>query len=592
MTPDMFIVIAVLLAALVLFVTERIGVDLTAVMVMAVLLLTGILTPTEGLSGFSNAATVTVAAMFVISAALRGTGAVDALADFTSRMYRRHFLVGLALTLLVVGALSALMNNTPVVAVFIPVMLGVARERGVSPSKLLMPMSFAAMLGGTTTLIGSSTNLLVSAVAEEHGLGAIGMFEFTAAGAVLFVVGAVYLITVGVRLIPDRGKSMELTDRYAMQEYLTDVVLLPDSPSLGTTVAESPLAREVDMDILEVIRGGKRVRGRVDRVELRAGDVLRVRGHLQQLQELQKRAGCELHANAALRDGDFEAVDLVLLEVIVAPNSQLVGTTIRSARFRDVFRANALAIRHNGRLRRTGFRDMRLTAGDALLVEVARDDADAIKNNRNFVVTSEIPLASVRKRRLLPALTVGLGVIAVSAMNILPITTAALVGCILLVLTRCITLEEAYHAIEWKVIFLLGGIISLGIAMEKTGIAALLSEQIVSIVGGAGPTAVVAVLYTITALLTTMMSNNATGLLLAPVAIAAAESMGVDARPMLMAVLFAASASFMTPVGYQTNTMIYGVGQYRFSDFLRVGAPLTLLLLAVSTLIIPIFFPF
>lgn len=592
MTPDMLIVIAVLLAALVLFVTERIGVDLTAVSVMAVLLLTGILTPSEGLSGFSNAATVTVAAMFVVSAALRGTGAVDALADFTSRMYGRSFLTGLTLTLLVVGALSALMNNTPVVAVFIPVMLGVAQERGVSPSKLLMPMSFAAMLGGITTLIGSSTNLLIGAVAEDHGLGAIGMFEFTIAGLVLFAAGTGYLLTVGVRLIPDRGAGAELTDRYAMQEYLTDIVLLPESSSVGKTVAESPLAKEVDMDILEVMRDGKRVRGRVDRVELHAGDVLRVRGHLKQLREVQKRTGCVLQANAALHDSDFEAADLVLLEVIVAPNSQLVGTTIRSARFRNVFRANALAIRHNGRLRRSGFRDMRLTAGDALLVEVARDDADAIKTNRNFVVASEIPVPTVRKRHLLPALGIGLGVIGVSALEILPITIAAVVGCILLVLTRCISLEEAYQAIEWKVIFLLGGIISLGIAMEKTGLAALLSAQIITIVGAYGPTAVVAVLYTVTALLTTIMSNNATGLLLAPVAIAAAESMGVDARPMLMAVLFAASASFMTPVGYQTNTMIYGVGQYRFSDFLRVGTPLNLLLLVVATLIIPFFFPF
>ena len=592
MTPDMLIVIGVLLVALVLFVTERVGVDLTALMVMAVLLLTGILTPGEGLSGFSNAATVTVAAMFVISAALRGTGAVDALARFTSRMYGRHFLTGLGLTLLVVGGLSALMNNTPVVAVFIPVMLGVAQERGIPASKLLMPMSFAAMLGGITTLIGSSTNLLIGAVAADHGLGAIGMFEFTLAGLVIFVAGAVYLLTVGVRLIPARGGAAELTDRYAMQEYLTDIVLLAESPSVGTTVATSPISRDVDMDILEVIRDGKRVRGRVERVELRAGDVLRVRGDLRQIRAVQQRSGCVLQANAALHDKDFEDDDMVLLEVIVAPNSSLVGSSIRSARFRNTFQANALAIRHHGRLRRSGFRDMRLTAGDALLVEVARDDADAIKTNRNFVVASEIPVPTVRKRRLLPALLIGLGVIAVSALEILPISVAAVVGSILLVLTKCITAEEAYQAIEWKVIFLLGGIISLGLAMEKTGIAALLSSQIVGVVGAAGPTAVVAVLYALTALLTNVMSNNATGLLLAPVAIAAAESMGVDARPMLMAVLFAASASFMTPVGYQTNTMIYGVGQYRFSDFLRVGTPLNLLLLAVATLIIPFFFPF
>ena len=592
MTPDMLIVLLVLAAALVLFVTERIGVDLTAILVMAALMITGVLTPSEGLSGFSNAATVTVAAMFIISAALRSAGAVDVLADFASRMFRRSLAWGMALTVLVVGVLSALMNNTPVVAVFIPVMLGVAQAQGLGASRLLMPVSFAAMLGGITTLIGSSTNLLISAVAEDHGMAPFGMFEFTLPGLLLFAAGALYLLAVGIRLIPERAKARALTDRYAMAEYLTELVLLPDSPSVGSSVAASPLAREVDMDILEVIRDGKRLRGRLDDIVLAPDDVLRVRGDLRQLQQVQERSGCMLQANRRLRDTDFENDELALLEVIIAPNSPLIGRSIRDARFRNVFEANALAIRHHGRLRRSGFRDVRLSAGDALLIEVAREDADRLKNDRNFVLASEVRLPALRRKRLLPTLLIGLAVIAVSAAEVLPIAVAAVAGSALLVATRALTLEEAYQAIEWKVIFLLGGIISLGLAMEKTGIAAQLSDQIVTLVGTAGPTAVLAALYVLTALLTNVMSNNATGLLLAPVAIAAAESMGVSARPFLMAVLFAASASFMTPVGYQTNTMIFGVGQYRFADFVRVGTPLNILLLIVSTLIIPLFFPF
>ncbi|MDX9759747.1 MAG: SLC13 family permease, partial [Bacteroidota bacterium] len=441
MTPDMLIVLAVLLLALVLFVTERIGVDVTAVLVMAVLLVTGVLTPGEGISGFSNPATVTVAAMFVISAALRNTGAVTMLADLTSRMYQRRFLVGLTVTMLVVGVLSAVMNNTPVVAVFIPVMLGVSRDRDINPSKLLMPMSFAAMLGGISTLIGSSTNLLISAVAEEHGLPAFGMFEFTGAGAILFGVGVGYMLLIGVRLIPERARTGELTNRYAMAEYLTDIVLLPDSPSIGDTVAESTLAREMDIDILEVIRNGRRVAGRVDGVRLEAHDVLRVRGDLRQIQNLKQRNGCALHANAALRDEDFAMDDLVLHEVIIAPSSALIGDTVRSARFRNVFRANVLAIRHRGRLRRGGFRELRLRAGDALLVEVARDDADMVKTNQNFVVVSEIPVVTVRKSHLIPALLIGLGVIAVSALELLSITVAAVLGSVLLILTRSLTIE-------------------------------------------------------------------------------------------------------------------------------------------------------
>jgi di/tricarboxylate transporter len=592
MTPDMLIVLGVLLVALVLFVTERIGVDLTAVIVMTVLLVTGILTPTEGLSGFSNSATVTVAAMFVISAALRNTGAVSSLALVTSRMFGIHFILGLTVTMIVVGVVSGLMNNTPVVAVFIPVMLSVAREHDINASKLLMPMSFAAMLGGICTLIGSSTNLLVNAVAEEHGLPSIGMFEFTLLGLIFLAAGVLYMSTIGVRLIPPRAKGTALTDRFSMSEYLTDIVLLPKAPSVGCAVAESPLVNDLDIDVLGVIRDGTSVRGVVSTITLESGDVLRVRGDIRQLQSMKDRAGCAMAGSASLRDEDFDVHDLALLEVIVAPNSHLIGSTVRSARFRTVFHANALALRHRGQLRHSGFRDTRLVAGDALLVEVPREDADRIKTDRNFVVASEINLPTLRTRRLVPALLIGLGVIAISALEVLPITIAAICGCILLVATRCITLDEAYHAIEWKVIFLLGGIISLGTAMEKTGIANLASDHIVDIVGAYGPVAMVGVLYAVTALLTTIMSNNATGLLLAPVAIAAAESMGVSSRPFLMAVIFAASASFMTPVGYQTNTMIYGVGQYRFADFVRVGTPLNVLLLILAVIFIPMFFPF
>jgi anion transporter len=270
----------------------------------------------------------------------------------------------------------------------------------------------------------------------------------------------------------------------------------------------------------------------------------------------------------------------------------LIGKTIKTSRFRNIYRANALAIRHRGQLYNTGFSDTPLAAGDAILLEVRQEDHEEIKNNTSFVIVSELDIPKLRKSRIIPALLIVLGIILTATLNILPIVISALIGCILLVITKTITLEEAYRAVDWSVIFLLGGILSLGIALDKTGAALLISDKLIELLGSYGPTAVVAALFLLTLVLTSIMSNNATAVLLAPIAIAAAATMGVNPKPFLMAVAFAASSSFMTPVGYQTNTMIYGVGQYRFADFLKVGTPLSIIFWILAIILIPVFFPF
>ena len=592
MTLEMGIVIALVVLALVLFASERIGTDVTALIVMGVLLLTGILTPAEGLSGFSNPATVTVASMFVISAALRNTGAVSFLALLSTHVFEKGYWTGVIISMLLIGVMSAFINNTPVVAVFIPVLLSVSQKTDISPSRLLMPISFASMFGGLCTLVGTSTNILVSTIATDHGYPPFGMFEFTMLGALFFLVGLLYMVTVGARMIPVRDVERSLTRRYDMTDYLTDVVLLPDAPSVGERVGDSRLVRDLDVDVLEVVRDGRRLRENVSDTRLAAGDVLRLRVDVRQIQRLTNTVGCTMRGDTALRDEDFDADQLALMEVIIAPNAALVGKTIRSARFRNTYEATALALRHRGELLHGGFRDTRLSAGDALLLEVPRMNIERLMRDPDFVVASEVDLPQPRRSKLVPALLITAGVILAATFDILPIVTAAVAGAVLLVLSRSISLEEVYRAMEWKVVFLLGGIISLGIAMEKTGLALLLSNALINVIGDFGPLAILAVLYLLTTILTGVMSNNATAILIAPIAIAAAEAVGVSARPMLIAVTFAASASFMTPVGYQTNTMIYGVGQYRFADFLKVGTPLTLLFWLLAVLLIPVFFPF
>ncbi|HQL00170.1 MAG TPA: SLC13 family permease [Smithellaceae bacterium] len=592
MTLDMLMVLGVIFLAVFLFASEKLPVDLTAILVMAILMISGILTPKEGLSGFSNVATVTVGAMFILSAALQKTGAVNFLGAVSSKVFKINFWLGLIGTMILVGAVSAFVNNTPVVAVFIPILLGLAATNKLSPSRLLMPISFASMFGGVCTLIGTSTNILVSSIAVQHGLPAFSMFEFTKLGLVFFGVGIAYMTLFGVRLIPVRAAEENLTDKYRMHDYLTDIVLRQDAKSIGVRVADSPLVKELDIDVLEVIRNGQRLLVPVSDIVLKENDLLRVRCDIKQLQKLKDRIGIEMKSDCQLQDDDFRCEALTLTEVVIAPNSRLIGKTIKSSYFRNVFRATALALRHRGQLLNTGFAETPLRAGDAILVETRKENYDALRSNKNFVIVSDIETPQYRKDKIIPALLIITAVIAAAALGILPIMVGAIIGSILLVIVGCITLEEAYDAIDWNVIFLLGGIISLGVALEKTGAAMYLSQQMIRFLGGWGPVAIVAALYLMTSLLTETMSNNATAVLLAPIAIAAAAAMGVSPKPFLMAIAFAASASFMTPVGYQTNTMIYGVGRYKFSDFIKVGAPLNLIFWILATLLIPVFFPF
>ena len=592
MTIDIAIVIAIVVGAAILFATEKLAVDMTAILVMAVLLLSGIITPEEGISGFSNTATVTVAAMFIISAALNKTGAVLFVGEMASKMFKYNFWLGVIVMMMAVGVLSAFINNTPVVAVFIPVVLRIAASNKISSSKILMPLSFASMFGGVCTLIGTSTNILVSSIAVQYGQPAFSMFEFTSLGLLFFGAGLIYMVFVGIRMIKAKDVPSDLTQKYSMSDYLTDIVLLPEAKSVGTRLVESPLIKEVEIDILDVVRNGRRLLRPTSEIVFEANDVLRIRGDVKKIQELKDRVGIKLKSDLKLKDEDFRAEDLQLVEAIISPNSRLIGKTIKSSRFRNLYRANALALRHSGQLYHTDFIDMPLKPGDALLLEVRKENLDDLKRDPDFVLVSGVDLPKYRKSKIIPALLIVAGVIVTATLNVMPIMISAIIGSILLVFTKCISLEETYKSIEWNIVFLLGGILSLGIALEKTGAALLLANNIVSVIGFLGPVAIVAAFYLITSLFTEIMSNNASAVLLAPIAIAVAESMGISARPLLMAVTFAASASFMTPVGYQTNTMIFGVGQYKFSDFLKVGGPLNLIFWILATIFIPLLFPF
>ncbi|HXG85572.1 MAG TPA: SLC13 family permease [Pyrinomonadaceae bacterium] len=592
MNFEIIFVFAVLALAVYLFVTEKLPVDLVALLVMALLLVSGIGTPAEGLSGFSNTATITVGAMFVLSAGLFKTGAVNFLGAFVNRIFKKNFWTAMIIVMILVGVLSAFINNTPVIAIFLPILLGAAKETRISASKILMPVSFASMLGGICTLIGTSTNILVSSIAEKHGLPPFSMFEFAPLGLIMFAVGTAYMLLIGIPLLPERRGEGDLTETFALSEFLTEIVLLPGALSVGHRIKDAPLVHDLDIAILEVHRAEDTIHQPTSDEVLRAHDVLLVRCDLEKIRALQERSGVRLKPQAKWGDESLTSEEYRLLEAVVSLSSGLIGSTLQKSNFRENYGATVLAIRHQGKLLREKLSDTVLSAGDLLLVEIHRERVYAFKRLSDFIVASERETIEFRRNKVVFALVIVAGVILAASLNFAPIVVASVVGAILLVLLGCITLDEAYQAIEWKIIFLLAGVLSLGIALEQSGAARLISSSVVSSVGVYGNVALLSAFYFLTVVLTSAMSNNATGALLAPIAIATAATLGVNPQPFLMAVVFAASASFMTPVGYQTNTMIYGPGQYKFIDFVKVGTPLNIILWLLATFLIPVFWKF
>ncbi|CAN5921988.1 SLC13 family permease [soil metagenome] len=598
MTADIALVLGIIALAVFLFVTERLSVDTVAILTMVLLMATGILTPEEGFAGFSNPATVTVGAMFVISAAIFQTGALNNVGSILTRIGRRSYFLCLLAILLFSGVLSAFINDTAVVALMMPVVVQVSRDARINPSLLLMPLSFGALLGGVGTLIGTSTNILVSGIAQRQGEPPFSMFEMTPVGLVFMAVGILYLLLVGRFLLPDRPTGTSLTEVYHLGTYLTEVVLLPTSRSVGSAIQDAKLVQDLDIDIIQITRKNGEVVKAYPNSVLQAHDVLKVRCDVEKLKKLKdEEGGIELRLRTAepnKMDGQAPKAGAgKMYEAIVTPHSALHGKSLSEINFRASYDgASVIAIRQRDQILHERLSHTTLSSGDVLLIDAEARQLPKLREGDDLLIISETERPSFSYRKVAGVLAIVAGVIGGAAFTAVPIILTATIGVVLVVLFNLISAEEAYKAIEWKVIFMLAGVLSMGAALEKTGAAALLSSLLIDSVGQWGPHALLSAFFFITFVSTNFMSNNATAALLAPIAIAAAHSMDVSVRPFLMAVTFAASFAFMTPMGYQTNTMIYVPGNYRFKDYLRVGTPLNLLLWLVGSLVIPYFFPF
>ncbi len=588
MTSEGILVLAILVGTVALFVSEKYPLDLVAMIGLGTLLIFGLVTPQEGFSGFSNPATLTVAAMFVLSSGLQKTGATAAVGRLMVKYGRDHY-TALVVIMGTVTVMSAFVNNTAAVAVFIPLVTILANRRRIAASKLLIPLSYASQFGGVCTLIGTSTNLLVSSISEQAGYGAFSMFEFSRMGLILFGAGVVYFLVFGRWLLPDR-QVREVTAAYHLGEYVAEMRIRRNSPLIGKSVLESRLGEEHDVTVLRVMETGEPGWAPL-RVVLEQDHVLLVRGSLANLMRLRAALRLEMNVDFKLRDETLQSEDIRVVQALVAPGSSLIGHTLKELDFRTHYNALVLAMQRRSEAINDKLSSVRLSLGDALLVQAHEAEIRSLRRNRDFIVLNEVP-GAVLQRKVPLVVGILLAVVGLAAFDVFPILVTALLGCVALLMTRVLQLDEAYRAINWQVIFLLAGILPLGIAMQTSGAAGFLAERAVGLVGDIGPVAVLAAIYLMTSIMTDTMTNAAAAVLLAPIAISTAEQIGVDPRPFLMAITFAASTGFSTPVGYQTNTMIYNPGGYKYTDFLRTGVPLSILFWILSVIFIPRFWAF
>lgn len=587
MSLDSWILIAVIIFTITAFVREWLGMDVIALTTLGLLLVFDLVTVEEAVSGFSNSAVLTVMMMFVLSEGLVQSGLVTKVGYRIADLTGTSQWVASVLLLVLVGTISAFINNTAAVSVFMPVAIHLARHFGFSPSKILMPLSFVAIFGGTCTLFGTSTNLLVSSLAPQQ----FTVFEFLPLGLVLLGVGLVYTVLVPMRWLPSRTILSSLTRQYHLSGFLTELRVPAGSKLVGRTVVDEQVSSRFHLNVLELIREGDKISANLRTEHIEVGDILLVRGAVEDIVAFREQFGLLLLTDVKLRDADLSDENTILAELQLTPASNLVGATLKEIDFRRRFGCFVIALNRTGEYIRDKVARVALRQWDTLLVFGPRSRVESLYDTPDFVPLGERELKlRVSRRWWIPAGTM-IAVVVLSALQLMPILEAAILGVVVLLASRSITAQQAYRSIDWTVIFLLAFILPLGTAMQRTGLAGHLGLWLGEVGVSRGPLVMLSLLYLSTALLTSFFSNNATAVLMVPIAIDAATRLGVDPKPMLMAVAFAASASFMTPMGYQTNAMVYGPGNYRFTDYLKHGAPLTFVFWIIATFLIPVFWP-
>ena len=596
MTPDIIFVLGLLFFGFIMFVTEMFSIDVTAMILLTILFTLGYLTPAEALSGFSNPAVITIAFLFIISKALQKTRILEYLIIRVRRLADRSILLGRAVYLFTIGVASAVVNNTAIVAIFMPVSIRLAQKYKMSPSKMLIPLSYAAILGGTLTLVGTSTNLLVNSIyIETPGVEPMGMFEFMRYGLILMAVGLLYILFIAPMILPSRTSTSSLTKSYRLGGYLTEMKITAESPLNGKTCLERGINKNYDVMVLDILRDGKMITNMIRLTRLREGDILFVRGTLENFLRMKEVEKVALLTDEKLTQEELEQEDNVVVECLITDKSDMVGKSLMTGNFRRRFGAFILAIRREGTIVREKIAHVILSAYDTLLIYGPENKINELSKTSEFVVLGEVDAELKKQRFWWMTIVVIIGTITLAALGFMPIVKSAMLGVVILLALRILTPQESYQSINWQVIILISALIPVGIVIQKTGtadwIAGFISSATRSVPIEWQPRVLLALIYFITIFLTEISSNAATAIIMTPISLAVAQQMGFDPRAFVFAVAFAASASFITPVGYQTNLMVYGPGGYKFSDYIRVGFPLALIFWVMAIFVLPILWP-
>lgn len=595
MSP-MMITLVLLFVAIALFASEKVPVDIVGVLLVMALVLTRVLAIDEAVAGFGNDIIVTIGGLFILVGGLIKTGIVDLIGRRLYAMAGDSVFVLTALIMIAAGLSAAVLKNTTTTAMFLPVVIGLAAKSKIAPSKLLMPLAFGAILGGSCTLIGTSTNLAVSGVIVRYGQPPFSMFELTSVGVITFGAGLLYMLFFGRRMLPARGGEESLTDQYHIRDYISELFVLPNSPLVGKTLDEAGINTELELNVLGIVRGDERINAPSPYERLQRRDSLIVEGKITDILRVKEEVGLEIKPDFMLNDGTLESDKIQLFEVLVMRDSRLVGQTLKSIRFRQTYDLTVLAINRHGETIVNKLSSVLLRFGDVLLVQGSREEVEPLVAEGQMLLLEDVSASTTRleKRRwaiaaFLLFLTLSLSKM-VTGFDI-PLAICVLSGVLLLLATRTIRHGEMYSLIDFRLLVMIACMMSFGVAMEKTGADKYLAGLIQIYFGSYGPTAVLAGFFLLTVLLTQPMSNQAAALVVLPVAVKTAVALGLNPRTFIVAVTYAASFSFITPLE-PACVLVYTPGRYRFMDFVKVGTMLTIIVFAVAVFLVPIFWPF
>jgi di/tricarboxylate transporter len=590
MTFEIALVLGLIAVAVVLFATEKLRPDIIALMVLLTLIITGLLSSGDAFAGFASPAVITVWAVFIVSEALFKTGVADFLGEKIIKLAGNSEVRLIVVIMLICGVMSSFMNNIGAAAILLPAVAGASRKSGVPLSRLLIPLSFSSLMGGNMTLIGTPPNILAASILSDRGLPSFSFFDFAPTGILVFAAGILYMALIGRHLLPVR-RTAEEQQTNRLREYVSEIRILSQSTLVGKDLEQSRLGADYDLTVIGILREGE---GRLTvhrDTRLAANDLLIVEGSAKNIVLACEKLGMELEAKRVMDFEDLEGDEVHMVEAVIAPKSRFAGRSLKEMRFRDKFGFTALAIWRHGDVITRRLSDVRLRFGDALLLQGPRYRLPTLQESDEFLVLEPLMLEQRRLGKSMVALGImGLVLLLTTAFGF-HISTSMVIGAVLTVLTGCLSMDEAYRAIEWRSVFLIAGMLSLGVAMDQTGTARYLANGIVEIVGPLGPLAVLAGLYILASLITEPMSNAAATVLIVPIAIDVALGLGANPQPFVLGTVIGASTSFLTPIGHQANVLVFGPGGYKFTDFTRVGGLLNIVIFAVTMIFLPMIWP-